>query len=143
MIEENLRVQSSDKMISPELQRKLATFYNQRVLNLESYKKNGNPVRTPVVFVEENGCLYFQTARKAWKAKRIRGNHEVRITPSTFRGEPKGNWVRAKVTHIEGEEAETIRRDYIRKLGLVSHMFLLIEKLLWGDVAFFSIALYP
>ncbi len=65
MIEGNLRGQSNNEMVSPELQRKLAAFYNLRVLNLESYKKNGNPVRTPVVFVQENEFIYFQTARKS------------------------------------------------------------------------------
>ncbi len=143
MNQKDLNSQSRNESTSPELQRNLADFDKQRVLNLESYKKNGDPVRTPVVFVEEDGRLYFQTARKAWKAKRIIRNPEVRVVPSTFRGEPKGDWIKAKAIQIEDEESKRIRRSYIQKLGLVSRMFFLIERLLWGEIAFFSITIDP
>ncbi len=141
MNQKDLPRRSSEESASSELQLKLAAFGKQRVLNLESYKKNGDPVRTPVVFVEADGQLYFQTAGKTWKAKRIMRNPEVRVAPSTYRGEPKGDWIKAKAIRIDGEETKRIRRSYIQKLGLVSRMFLLIEKVLWGEIAFFSITL--
>lgn len=140
MIQNDLTNQSKDdSWASPELSGKLAAFRNQRVLNLESVKNNGTPVRTPVVFVEQNGRLYFQTAVNAWKAKRVKKNPEVRIAPSTFRGDIKGEWINAKVAKIEGDEAKSVRKAYIRKLGLMSHMFFLIERLLWGEISFFSV----
>jgi len=119
----------------------LAPFQKQRVLNLESYKKNGDPKRTPVIFVEDDGKLYFQTAVKAWKAKRVARNPRVRIAPSTFRGDPKGDWIDATVAKVEGEEAKRIRRAFGKKFGFFSRVTFFFEGLAWGDIAFFSISL--
>jgi PPOX class probable F420-dependent enzyme len=76
---------------SATIELKLARFQKQRVLGLESYKKSGEPKRTPVIFVELDRKLYFQTALKAWKAKRVLKNPNVRVAPSTFRGTPKAD----------------------------------------------------
>ncbi len=130
-------------MSTPDVSQKLAAFRNQRVINLESYKKNGNPVRTPVVFVEESGKLYFQTALKAWKAKRVMRNPIVRIAPSTFRGDTKGDWINARVVKLEGEEAIKARKVYTRKLGFITRFFFLFEGIRWGEIGFFSITLDP
>jgi hypothetical protein len=43
----------------------LAQFATQQYLNLESYKRNGTPVRTPVWFAEEDGVLYIYTLANA------------------------------------------------------------------------------
>ena len=115
-------------MSTPDVSQKLAAFRNQRVINLESYKKNGNPVRTPVVFVEESGKLYFQTALKAWKAKRVMRNPIVRIAPSTFRGDTKGDWINARVVKLEGEEAIKARKVYTRKTRLHYQIFLSVRR---------------
>jgi len=130
-------------MSNSESSEKRAPFHNQRVLNLESYKKDGKPVRTPVVFAETNGVLYFQTALKAWKAKRVVRNPTVRIVPSTFRGDPKGNWVNARVTKLEGEEAQKARKIYVDKLSFITRFFFLFERLRWGEIGYFSITLDP
>ena len=114
---------------SPESFSKLAAFRHSRVLSLESYKKSGVAVRTPVVFAEENGKLYFQTALKAWKARRVMRNSFVRVAPSTFRGEIKGDWVNASAMRLEGEEAKAARDVYCKKLGFITRFFFLFERL--------------
>jgi uncharacterized protein len=135
-----IRSESGDaSAASPELGQKLASFEKQRVLNLESYKKNGDAKRTPVIFVEDNGRLYFQTAVKAWKAKRVMRNPRVRVAPSTFRGEPKGDWIDATATKVEDEEVKRIRRVFGRKFGFFSRVTFFVERLAWGKIAFFSI----
>ena len=40
---------------------KLNQFAGQRYISLETYRRNGTPVRTPVWFVEHNGQLMFYT----------------------------------------------------------------------------------
>ena len=37
----------------------LSQFANEKYLNLETYRKNGTPVLTPVWFADENGILTF------------------------------------------------------------------------------------
>ena len=74
---------------------KLAPFQDQQYLNLETYRKNGKPVRTPVWFAEDNGVLYAYTHATAGKVKRIRRHARVRVVPCNLWGKPKGNWVEA------------------------------------------------
>ena len=40
------------------------------------------------------------------KAKRLRNNPAVRIMPSGFKGEPRGEWMKGKARFAEGAEAE-------------------------------------
>jgi Pyridoxamine 5'-phosphate oxidase len=68
----------------------LSQFDHEKVISVETYRKNGEPVRTPVWFIKENGTLIVHTADTSGKAKRIRRNSKVRVAPSHFRGEPKG-----------------------------------------------------
>jgi uncharacterized protein len=50
----------------------LAPFVGQKYLNLESIKRDGTPVRTPVWFAEEEDVLHVYTLANAGKVKRIR-----------------------------------------------------------------------
>ncbi|MDG6959513.1 MAG: PPOX class F420-dependent oxidoreductase [Nitrososphaerota archaeon] len=125
------------------LEQKLDSFKNQRVLNLESYKRNGEPKRTPVIFVERNGKLYFHTAVNAWKAKRVARSPRVRVAPSTFRGEPKGDWLDGTAARVEGEEAKGVRKAFTRRFTIISYFVFFLERLFWGKTAYFSISLDP
>ncbi len=87
--------------------------------------------------------LYFQTALKAWKARRIIRNPMIRVVPSAFRGDPKGDWVSARVAKLDGEDAEKARKIYIEKLGFITRFFFLFEKIWWGKIAYFSITVDP
>ena len=60
---------------------------------LETYKKNGEAVKTPVWVTQEAGKLYVITEGHSWKVKRIRNNPRVRIAQSDARGNVQGDWV--------------------------------------------------
>jgi len=79
----------------------------ERYLIIETYRKNGDPVRTPVWFVEHQGIIYVRTNTDTGKAKRIRLNPHVRIAPSTGRGIPKSDWIEAEAIIAGEEEAKT------------------------------------
>jgi uncharacterized protein len=83
----------------------LAQFADQKYLNLETYRKTGQPVATPVWFAEANGTLYMYSLANAGKVKRIRNNSRVRIVPCDMRGQPKGEWVEAKARILDEREA--------------------------------------
>ena len=74
----------------------LSIFEGEGVVSLETYRKNGNPVRTPVWFLSENGALYVHTDDSTGKVKRIRRNPKVRVAPSHFRGKPKAEYIDAR-----------------------------------------------
>jgi len=91
-----------------------AAFAGQKYLNLESFKKNGQGVKTPVWFAEEpsvkvdsnNAKLYVYTIGVSGKVKRIRNNASVKVAPCNMRGEVRGEWVPARAEIVTGTEAE-------------------------------------
>lgn len=83
----------------------LRAFAGQRYLNLESRKRDGTPVQTPVWFAEEQGVLYVYTLAQAGKVKRLRRNPRVRIAPCTIRGHVIGPWVDAEARLVDATTA--------------------------------------
>ena len=83
----------------------LALFVDQRYLNLESCKRDGTPVQTPVWFAAEQGVLYVYTLANAGKVKRIRRNSRIRIAPCTMRGTVIGPWVEVEATIVDATTA--------------------------------------
>jgi PPOX class probable F420-dependent enzyme len=84
---------------------RLTPFAHEKYLNLETYRKTGTPVATPVWFAEAHGMLYIYSRADAGKVKRIRQNPTVRIVPCDARGHPKGAWVEAKARILDARGA--------------------------------------
>lgn len=92
----------------------LGAFAGQKYLNLETFKKSGQGVKTPVWFAAEPALaldsneakLYVYTIGVSGKVKRIRNNPQVRIAPCDIRGNVKGEWVPARVEILTGREAD-------------------------------------
>ena len=78
-----------------------APLAGHKYLNLESFKRDGTPVQTPVWFAEDHGILYVYTLSNAWKVKRIRRNPHIRIAPCTVRVTVIGPWVEAEATIVD------------------------------------------
>ena len=98
---------------------KLAQFEGQKYISLETFKKNGQGVPTPVWFVLHDDRLYAYTDADSWKVKRIRNNPRVRVAVCTMRGTVKGPWLDATASLVEGEERRTadelLDRKYLLK----------------------------
>jgi hypothetical protein len=95
----------------------LAQVANQQYLNLESFKRDGTPVQTPVWFAEDGGVLYIYTLANSWKVKRIRRNPRVRIAPCTMRGNVTGQWVEAEAHIMDATTAEHGHTLLLQKYG--------------------------
>lgn len=96
---------------------KLARFANAKYLNLETYRKNGTPVDTPVWFALEGDTFYVYSRAEAGKVKRIRNSPRVRIAPCDARGKLKGEWVEAKARIVDGAEAAHGQELLTKKYG--------------------------
>ncbi len=98
----------------------LQPFEGQRFLALETFRKNGVAVRTPVGFVRDGDALLIRTEADSGKVKRIRNNDRVRIAPSTGRGDPLGDWVDARAKILDDPAAsEAARQKITAKYGLI------------------------
>jgi len=90
---------------------RFASLQGQKYINLETFRKNGQGVRTPVWFAgePEQGVpetLYVYSTADSGKAKRIRNNPRVRVAPCDVRGKLFGEWIDARAEIVTGEEAE-------------------------------------
>ena len=104
------------KIISSEYE---AQFSNQKqYINLETYKKSGKPVHTPIWFVNYNGLLYVTTTRDSGKVKRLRNNSHVRIVPCNFTGDPNGEWIEAEAHIVNSNESEKVKNLIKQKYDL-------------------------
>lgn len=113
---------------------KLDQFANQKYLNLESYRKTGAAVATPVWFAqnddEAGDDLYVYSLAEAGKVKRIRNNPRVRVMPCDFRGGPKGEWVEATARILDGAEASKAERLLDKKYGLMKKIGNVFSKIM-------------
>jgi PPOX class probable F420-dependent enzyme len=90
-----------------------AQFDGHKYLNLETFKKSGDGVRTPVWFAADpatnlassDAKLYLYTIGVSGKVKRVRNNPRVKIAPCDMRGNVLGEWVEARAEILTGEEA--------------------------------------
>jgi len=101
---------------------RLEPFRNQNYLSLETFKRDGRGVQTPVWFVlRENGAFYAYTEAGSWKVKRIRRNSRVRVAPCTWRGNVIGPWEVGRASFVGGEEERTAsglldRKYFLKKI---------------------------
>lgn len=99
-------------------------FHRQSYLNLETFRRSGEGVQTPVWFVENGGLLYVETSARSGKIKRIRRNPHVRVVPCTASGKPRGVWVEGEAQLVsDAAESEQINRLLNRKYGLIKAIF--------------------
>ena len=100
----------------------LEQFLDQKYINLETYKKDGTPIRTPVWFMIDNDIVYVVTREKTGKVKRLRNNQDVRIVPCSFKGEPKNDWVNGRAQKITGADAEKAMKLRKKKYGFSARL---------------------
>jgi uncharacterized protein len=87
----------------------LDTLARQRTVRLETRKRDGTWVATPVSIVADGGRLYFRSYDASGKAKRLRNFPQVRVAPSTFRGRPTGPSVAGTARLLDDDEAARAR----------------------------------
>lgn len=93
-------------------------FENASYVNLETYRKNKQGVKTPVWFVSKNDTIFVVTKEKTGKVKRIRNNNEVKIAPCDFRGTLKGPWVTGRAHIVDSQEKNEILELRNKKYGI-------------------------
>jgi PPOX class probable F420-dependent enzyme len=108
----------------------VASFADSKYFNLRSFKKDGQPVDTPVWFAPVDGKWFVWTNGTSYKVKRIRRNPRVEVARCDMRGKLLGEWQPAKCRAVESEP-ELITRAYDalkRKYGLMMRIGVLFSK---------------
>lgn len=115
-------------------------FVGQSYINLETFRRTGAGVRTPVWFAAEEGMIYVRTLRQSGKVKRVSRDSRVRVVPSDARGEPLDEWADGEAHLVEDREtASHANRLFRRKYGLAKVGFDLVQRLRGGRWATIAI----
>jgi len=95
----------------------ISQFDKTNYINLETYRKNGISVITPVWFVIEGKNFFVITKSSTGKIKRLRNNPNIRISPCDFRGKVKGKWLNGLATIKTPDEYPQIINLRNKKYG--------------------------
>lgn len=107
---------------------------DQKYISLATFRKNGNPVPTPVWFGEENDKLYVMTRSDSGKYKRIRNNPKVRIAPCTMRGKITGPEFEATARILPPEDWPQARKTIERKYWMARIPFFWSKKNVYMEI---------
>lgn len=99
-------------------------------VSIESYRREGSAVRTPVWITAEGGKLFCWTLSNSGKVKRIGNNPRVRLARCQANGRIQGEWIEAlgRVLH-EPMDVKTQARRMRAKYGMKFQPFRLLSLL--------------
>lgn len=104
----------------------IVQFARTKYLNLETFRKTGAGVRTPVWFAQDVShsnptvtVFYIYSEAGAGKVKRIRNNPHVRVAPCTLRGSVRGMWIDGRARICDENEAVHGQHLLTQKYGLL------------------------
>lgn len=107
--------------------------HSEKYVSLETYRRNGAAVRTPVWFVaagdkgEEEGILIV-TREKTGKVRRLRGNSQVRIAPCTIKGTVTGDWVTGTAEILDDARTSEAVRLRDKRYGFRARLAKVLSK---------------
>ena len=110
-------------------------IHDELFINLTTFRKNGDPVATPVWFAQdmESEILYIETGGNSGKVKRIRHTSRVTIAPCTARGTIKGDITIGKARIV------TDTAEIFRARGALHRKYGLQRQLLYSVFELFSL----
>jgi uncharacterized protein len=111
----------------------------EKYINLLTYKKNGEPVLTPVWFIFKDNKIFIRTSNKSGKFKRIKNNKNVKFALCNIRGQIKGEW------HNGFAKLEPNNRWVFSKInekyGIFAYLMNILYKIKKMDIIILSIEL--
>lgn len=94
----------------------LQSLRGEKYINLETFKRDGNGVKTPVWFAHDGDGIVFYTDSRSWKVKRLGRNDRVRLAACGVRGKVHGEWIEARCHRAEApDDADAVLRALTRK----------------------------
>ena len=101
---------------------------SKKYILLETYRKNGQSVKTPVWFVVKEGLVYVVTRSQTGKVRRLHNSLQVRIALCTVRGSIKGDWVSGTAKILSGEEINAAVKWRDEKYGFIAKIAKFVSK---------------
>lgn len=93
----------------------LANLDRESYISLETFRRDGRSVKTPIWFAAHNGHLYAFSEAAAGKMKRLRNGANLRVAACNVRGVVHGDWVAGVGRKVD--EARIIEAAYAALLA--------------------------
>ncbi len=106
----------------------LEEIESEKCVSLETYRKNNEPVRTPVWFVIKDDLIYVVTRDQTGKVKRLRNNQQVKIATCNFKGKIKGQWILGTAKILTEDETKDAVKWREKKYGLMAKIAKFLSK---------------
>ena len=98
--------------------------------SLETFRKDGTVVKTPIWFACEGDALYFWTQADSYKVKRLRINPKVRFAVCKRFGEVTGEWMTGEASVDESQATvEHVEALLCKKIGFGFTLFRCIDRI--------------
>ena len=104
-------------------------FYDKKYINLQTFKKNGEIVSTPVWFVLKNNEIFFRSDGNSGKVKRIRNNNNIKASICDIRGNIKGQTYTGIANFQDKSRFNEINSLFDKKYSLLSPILKIVYKL--------------
>ncbi len=95
--------------------RALQALEGEKYFSLETFKRNGDGVKTPVWFAHDGDSTIFMTDGRSWKCKRLRRNDACRVAACDLRGRVHGEWFDGTCRPIDGARADAANALLVKK----------------------------
>ena len=93
---------------------------SEKCISLETYRKNNQPVKTPVWFIVKDDLIYVITRSQTGKVKRLKNNLKVKFATCTARGKITGKWISGSAKIISDAETKEIIKMRDKKYGFMA-----------------------
>ena len=111
---------------------------SDKCISLETYRKNNQPVRTPVWFIVKDDLIYVVTRSKTGKVKRLQNNLKVKFAVCTARGKIKGQWVSGTAKILTDTQTHEVVKWRDKKYGFMARIAKFFSK---GKGEFFTFSI--
>lgn len=102
---------------------------NEKYINLQTQRKNGNLVSTPVWFVIKDNEIFIRSAQKSGKIKRIRNNKNIKIAICDIKGKIKGEIYEAIANFEFTSDYKEINSLFDKKYGIIASLLKIFYKI--------------
>jgi len=99
-------------------------------ISIESFRKSGDSVKTPVWLTSEHNNLYCWTIADSGKVKRIRNHPQVNLAQCDAQGTIQSEWVTAIAQILDQpDDIQAQTKHMVKKYGLLFRLFQLMGKI--------------
>jgi len=101
---------------------------SEKYISLETYRKNHQPIRTPVWFVVRDELVYIVTRNQTGKVKRLQNNLKVKFALCSIKGKITGEWVSGTAKILTGNEIKEAVKMRDKKYGFMAKIAKFLSK---------------